>query len=271
MPELPEVETIVRGLSGLIGLRVGRVDVRWERSIAAPDASAFASQMEGRRVLGVSRRGKWVVIGLDRRLYLLLHLRMSGRLTLSPPCTVEERYVRVILHLGDGRRLVFSDPRKLGRVVLTSDPERVLGKLGPEPLSEEFTAELLNERLKGRSARLKSLLLDQRFLAGLGNIYADEVLWRAGLHPLRRADSLTYAEVVRLHGAIRQVLREAISARGTTLPDGRYVDARGQAGEFVRRHAVYRQTGKPCPRCGSAIARIIVNGRGTHFCPRCQV
>ncbi|HHS96288.1 MAG TPA: bifunctional DNA-formamidopyrimidine glycosylase/DNA-(apurinic or apyrimidinic site) lyase [Chloroflexi bacterium] len=270
MPELPEVETVVRGLKGLVGRRITDVEVRWERTVAAPDVAAFGQRLRGRRVEEVGRRGKWVVIRLDGGLFLLIHLRMSGRLVVGGGTPADDRHLRVAFALDDGSRLFFYDPRKFGRMVLVEDPGEVLGGLGPEPLDEGFTVERLRERLARRRGRLKPLLLDQRFVAGLGNIYADEVLWRARLHPLRRADRLTEGEVARLHAAIRAVLREAIAGRGTTLEDGRYVGVDGRPGGFAPRLAVYHREGQPCLRCGTPIRRIRVNGRGTHFCPRCQ-
>jgi len=270
MPELPEVETVVRGLQSLVGRRVERVEVRWRRTVAAPSPQAFARRLAGRRIEEVRRRGKWVVIGLDRGWFLLVHLRMSGWLQVKAEGAAEDPYARVVLCLDDGRRLVFSDPRKLGRMVLTDDPMEVLGGLGPEPLDEGFTVERLAQRLAGRQARLKPLLLDQRFLAGLGNIYANEALWRAGLHPLRSAGSLSPEEVARLHRAIRLVLQEAIARRGTTLEDGRYVGVDGRPGGFASRLRVHGRASEPCPRCGTPVVRIVVCGRGTYFCPTCQ-
>ncbi len=271
MPELPEVETVVRGLRRLIGRRITDVEVRWERAVAAPDVGTFVRRLRGRRIEEIRRRGKWVVIRLDGGLFLLVHLRMSGRLVVSQSGPTDDRHLRVVLSLDGGSQLLFSDPRKFGRMALVEDPDEVLEGLGPEPLDEGFTVERLRGQLAGRRARLKSLLLDQRVVAGLGNIYTDEVLWRAELHPLRRADRLTDEEVARLHRAIREVLREAIAGRGTTLEDGRYVGADGRPGDFAPRLAVYRRTGQPCPRCGTPIQRIRVGGRGTHFCPQCQV
>ncbi len=271
MPELPEVETVVRGLRrSLVGRSIGAVEVRWARTIAAPEAAAFADRLRGQRILGVGRRGKWLRLKLDGGDHLLIHLRMSGRLLLEPADAEEDPYARVLLALDDGRRLRFSDQRKFGRMVLTANPDEVLGDLGPEPLGEEFTPERLGEMLAWRRARLKALLLNQRFLAGLGNIYTDEALWRARLHPLRRADTLNGEEVARLQRAIREVLEEAIASGGTTLPDVAYQRPDGRSGEFAGLLAVYGRDGQPCPRCGTPIVRIVVGGRGTHVCPRCQ-
>jgi len=176
----------------------------------------------------------------------------------------------VLFPLDDGQSLCFYDQRKFGRLRLVDDPAEVLNDLGPEPLADDFTAAQLGEMLTRRRGRIKPLLLNQHFLAGLGNIYSDESLWRAGIHPLRRANTLTPAQVQRLHRAIRDVLRAAIADGGTTLPDATYQRTDGQPGEFGKRLAVYGRAGQPCLRCGTAIERIRVSQRGTHFCPRCQ-
>ncbi len=271
MPELPEVETLARELRDvLVGRGIVGVEVRWPRTVAAPDPETFARRLAGRRVLEVRRRGKWLLLGLDGEEWLLVHLRMSGRLAVEDAGAPEDPHTRVVFHLEDGRRLRFSDPRKFGRMALTARPEDWLGGLGPEPLDPALTPERLVGMLRGRRVRLKPLLADQRFLAGLGNIYADEVLWRAGLHPLRRADTLTPEETARLHGAIREVLEEAVARRGTTLADRRYVLPDGRPGEFAAHLAVYGREGAPCPRCGAPIVRARVGGRSAHFCPRCQ-
>lgn len=271
MPELPEVETIARELQVVVGRRIIGVEVRWARTVAAPDAAVFVRRLQGQRIRTVGRRGKWLVLQLDGGEYLLIHLRMSGQIVLGQEAGAGAvSAVRVVLALDDGQRLWFSDPRKFGRMVLTADPAGVLNGLGPEPLEEGFTPQRLGGLLAGRRARLKPLLMDQHFLAGLGNIYTDEILWRARLHPLQSANTLSDQEVVRLHQAIREVLMEAIAGRGSTLQDGRYVGPDGLPGDFASRLVVYQRDGKPCPRCGTPIERMIVGGRGTHFCPGCQ-
>jgi formamidopyrimidine-DNA glycosylase len=271
MPELPEVETVARGLRApLVGRSIAGVEVRWVRSVVPPDADAFARRLTGQTVTGVGRRAKWVVIGLDGGDTLLVHLRMSGRLIVGAGQPADDRHLRVSFLLDDGRCLYFFDQRKFGRLVLTTDPQEVLGGLGPEPLEDDFTVALLGEMLSRRRGRIKPLLLDQRFLAGLGNIYADEALWRAGVHPLRRADTLTSGEVRRLHEGIRAVMWAAIESGGATLPDAGYQQVDGRSGEFASQLAVYGRAGQPCSRCGAEVERIKVSQRGTHFCPRCQ-
>lgn len=271
MPELPEVETIAAELNGaLTGRTITAVAVHWARTVAAPDPATFAAELCGRSICYVTRRGKWLALSLEPAGALLIHLRMSGRLLLEPADGPEDPHTRVVLALDNGQRLRFSDPRKFGRMALVDCAEEVLSDLGPEPLAETFTPEQLAQMLGTRRTRIKPLLLDQHFLAGLGNIYTDEALWQAGIHPLRRANSLTDAEAARLHQAIRQVLTAAVAARGTTLEDTRYVGPNGVPGEFAARLAVYGRAGQPCRRCGTAIMRCVVGGRGTYLCARCQ-
>jgi formamidopyrimidine-DNA glycosylase len=271
MPELPEVETVARGLqASLVGRTVAQAKVLWARSIAAPDPDTFARRIIGQSVASVGRRGKWLVLTLSGEDTLLIHLRMSGRLVIeSEPC-LDHRHLRVMLLLDSGQRLSFVDQRKFGRLHLTAHPAQVLGDLGPEPLSGEFSPDRFQGMLERRRGRIKPLLLNQRFLAGLGNIYTDEALWRAGVHPLRQADTLSAEEVQQLHAAIQAVLLDAIASGGTTLQDEAYRQTDGRSGEYARRLAVYGQEGELCPRCAGTIARIKVGQRGTHFCPRCQ-
>lgn len=271
MPELPEVETIARGLQAtLVGANISGVTVRWPRTIAVPTVEEFRGCIAGRRVMSVGRRGKYVVVGLDAG-YLLIHLKMSGRLQVAPATAPQGRHTHTIFHLDDGRELRFHDVRKFGRVYLVDEAEQVTGSLGPEPLANGFTLDDFCRQLARRTGRIKSLLLNQAFLAGIGNIYADESLFAAGLHPLRRADSLTQGEQARLYGALRTVLQRAVEGRGTTLDDQGYVDAEGQAGAYQDEIAVYGRRGEPCRVCGTPIERIVLGGRSTHFCPHCQV
>jgi formamidopyrimidine-DNA glycosylase len=274
MPELPEVETVARSLRELLeGRTIVGVAVDWPRTVALPggqDAGdEFRRRLLGRHITSVGRRGKYVVIALDEG-YLLIHLKMSGRLQVVPRNHPSDKHVRAVFDLDDGEQLRFRDVRKFGRIYLVDRPESVTSMLGPEPLAAGLSLADFRRLLARRSGRLKSLLLNQSFLAGLGNIYADESLFRARLHPLRSAASLTGEEQERLYGAIRTVLEEAIADQGTTLSDGGYADAQGQSGTHQERLAVYHRTGKPCPRCQAPIERLIVGGRSSHFCPRCQ-
>ncbi len=269
MPELPEVEVIAQGLQRLIGQSIiQQVEVLWPRSVACPEVPAFTHGLAGRHVMDVRRRGKFILFALDDGRCLLAHLRMTGGFCVFPRTTPPHAYVRVIFHLADGRDLWYVDVRKFGRLYLVDSPDEILHELGVEPLSAEFTAERLADILRRRKRAVKPLLLDQRLIAGVGNIYADEALFRAGIHPLRRAADLTMEEVRGLHAAIREVLQEAIDHRGTTLRN--YRDADGETGENQFRLNVYRRQGEPCRRCGTPIERIVVGQRGTHFCPHCQ-
>ena len=269
MPELPEVETIVNQLrSHLLGRRIVSTWIGWERIVDRPPAEEFCQRLNQRIFSDARRRGKFLLFPFHSGDVLLVHLRMTGNLLLQPSSVEPDRHTHAVLTLDDGQRLHYRDVRKLGRLYLVDDPEELVGRLGPEPLAADFDAEALAARLADRRARVKSLLLDQRVLAGLGNIYADEALFRAGIHPLRLGESLSAGEIARLHAAIRGVLREAITAGGTTLRD--YRSATGQPGEFQERLQVVQRRGEPCPRCGTLLERIRVGGRSTHFCPRCQ-
>jgi formamidopyrimidine-DNA glycosylase len=278
VPELPEVETVVRELRPhLVGRAIVDVDVDWPRTIAQPagDAAGFRCGLRGKRIVGLGRRAKFVVLYLGQEGALsqepwgtcLIHLRMSGRLVLAP--VGADKHLRVAFRLSDGGWLYFYDARKFGRVWLTRDPQAVLGELGPEPLSDAFTPEAFVTLLAKRRGMLKPLLLNQRFLAGLGNIYVDESLFRAGLHPQRTADTLERADALRLYEAIRAVLQQAIAQHGTTF-DGVFVRPEGEQGRQQEGLRVYGQAGLPCTRCGTPVERTVVGGRGTHFCPRCQ-
>lgn len=270
MPELPEVETIARQLREghedfppLPGKQVERVTLRWPRHIARPSAAAFRRRVRGRTFRDVGRRGKYLVFALDQAT-LLVHLKMSGDLYLARPGQPRQRFDHTVFHLDDGWQLRFSDSRKFGRVFLVDDPQVVLEPLGPEPLSSAFTAEELAARLHRRRRALKPLLLDQTFLAGLGNIYADEALHRARLHPLRRSDSLSQDEAGRLWDGIRQALAEGLHHNGASI-DWVY-----RGGDFQNHFRVYQRTGEPCPVCGTPIRRRVIGQRASHFCPGCQ-
>ncbi len=270
MPELPEVETIARDLrrANLPGQTFTGVHVFWDRTVASPDVTSFRARLAGQAVDSVARRGKFLRFELSDVQTLLIHLRMTGRLYLAPAAEATRPHLRVSFDLGDGRQLRFHDMRKFGRMYLTADPDSILGKLGPEPLDGTFRVGDLQNLLAGRKMMLKPLLLDQRFIAGIGNIYADEALFLAGLHPQRHANTLTPAEGAALFHAIREVLTLALGNRGTTLNDYRTVT--GKPGENQDSLLVFRRTGEPCPRCGQPIERLVVGGRGTHICPHCQ-
>ncbi|MFZ5882952.1 MAG: DNA-formamidopyrimidine glycosylase [Chloroflexota bacterium] len=264
MPELPEVETIARRLEPeLVGKTIREADLRWDRTLATPSPRKFKEHIRGQKITNISRRAKYIVFRLSS-FHLLIHLRMSGDLLLRDSTTEPEPHDRLLLKLSGGKSLAFNDTRKFGRVWLTAQPEEVLGKLGPEPLDAGFTPEWLYHALHAKRRQLKPLLLDQTFLAGLGNIYTDEALHLAKLHPLKLSDSVSIQQAQALHGAIQSVLREGIRRNGASI-DWVY-----RGGEFQNYFRVYDREGKPCKTCGTKIERITVGQRGTHFCPNCQ-
>jgi formamidopyrimidine-DNA glycosylase len=275
MPELAEVETVVRGLRPLEGRRIvsvwlGKIDFIFE-------PQRLAALLPGKRLVSANRRGKLLLLELQpetpaetsgEALWLLIHLGMTGQLVLRDPAHPLAPHTHVRFALDDGRELRYVDIRRFGRMRVATAEElsAIIAPLGADPL--EVSEEEFRRRLSASRARLKSVLLDQTVLRGLGNIYADESLWRAQLHPLRRGAELSGEELRRLWRSIREVAREAIRLRGTSVSD--YVDANGQPGSYQKRLRVYRRAGRPCRRCGAPIARIVVAGRGSHFCPQCQ-
>ena len=264
MPELPEVETTVRRFRArLVGRRVADFASRWPPQLL-PDPTTVTAGVLGRRFMTLERRAKWVVAALDDGAHLLVHLRMSGSFGWLAPEDAEPPYIRAVWTFTDGYRLALRDPRKFGRIRYTRDLVAATAALGPEPLARTFTAAGLGRRLAGRRRLLKPLLLDQGFLAGLGNIYADESLYAARLHPARRADTLAPEDVRRLHRAVRRVLREAIRHNGTSF------DAVYPSGGMEAYLQVYGKRGQPCPACGTPIVYAQLAQRGTHFCPVCQ-
>ncbi len=274
MPELPEVETYVRELEPeLYGRRITAAHVYWPRIIAAPHADAFPVAVAGLRFVSFGRRGKYMLLGLDNGATLLVHLRMTGKLLVKPAEAEPETHTHVVFELDDGRRLHYTDARKFGRLWLTEDPQSVVGRLGPEPLGEGFCAAALWPRLAGRKAAIKALLLDQRIVAGVGNIYADEALFLAGIHPARPAGSLQPAEVERLCAAVQSVLARGIALQGSTLGGSALQNYRrpgGETGGFQNEFRVYGRAGQPCPTCGAPIERVVIAQRSSHFCPTCQ-
>jgi formamidopyrimidine-DNA glycosylase len=270
MPELPEVETVVRQIApGVVGRTIAALDVRWARTLAGGARARVERALVGRRIAAARRRAKWVVLDLDGGGALLVHLRMTGRLTVRAAGAEADPYLRLALHLSGRARLDFDDVRKFGRVVWCPDPASVLGDLGPEPLDPAFTPADLHAAVASRRRQLKPLLLDQTVVAGLGNIYVDESLHAAGLHPLARSERLTLPEATRLHGAVRAILERAIACQGSSF-DTFYRTPRGEAGQYQDEFQVYDRAGEPCRTCGTAIERLVVGQRGTHVCPRCQ-
>jgi len=265
MPELPEVETIARSLRPeLTGRVVQSAHLLWRRTLAIPSPERFVHQINGCEITGVGRRAKYLYIQLTD-LHLFIHLRMSGDLYLRPLPHLPEKHDRLLLELSDGRVLVFNDPRKFGRAWLTAQPEEVIGRLGPEPFDPAFTPQQLHTRLLQHRRQLKPLLLDQSFLAGLGNIYTDEALHLSGLHPQRISDTINLQQAERLYHAIQTVLLTGIEHNGASI-DWVY-----RGGAFQNYFRVYDRQGKPCPVCGAPIERMLVGQRSTHICPQCQV
>jgi formamidopyrimidine-DNA glycosylase len=269
MPELPEVETIARDLRHhLVGRRIVAVDVRWPRTVAVPASEALAPLLVGQQITGTARRGKYLLFSLGNGDTLLVHLRMTGQLHVVDGDHVPDQHTHLVLDLDNGRRLIFHDTRKFGRVYLVAQAATVVDRLGPEPLDPDFTPQELNRRLTQRKAPVKSLLLDQRVIAGIGNIYADEVLFAAAIDPRRPGTSLQPNEVARIHTVLRQVLAQAIFDHGSSLTN--YQRPGGARGQNQERHRVFRRTGQPCLTCGTPIVRIVLGQRATHFCPQCQ-
>jgi formamidopyrimidine-DNA glycosylase len=264
MPELPEVETIARNLRpALVGRKVIATHLLWPRSLETPSPGLFQERISGQTIRDTGRRGKFIILPLSTDT-LLIHLRMSGDLRMEPDVGAVAAHDRLVLSLDDGNRLAFNDTRKFGRVWLVEDPACVTGDLGPEPLDEAFTPAVLHQALQARRRQLKPLLLDQTFLAGLGNIYADESLHRARLHPLTPSQSVTRAQAEALWQAIRETLNEGIRRNGASI-DWVY-----RGGDFQNFFRAYQRTGQPCPQCGTPIERMLVGQRGTHYCPACQ-
>ncbi len=304
MPELPEVEYTARQLrASIVGATIQEAHVFWERTIGYPDWHDFCAEIVERRIEGVRRRGKFLLLDLSGDLFLSIHRRMSGNLLLLPPgwqidtslretdhatwqtrgptflpptstdstYSRETSHCRVCFDLADGRRLLYTDPRKFGRMELwprASEAEALHG-LGPEPLEAAFTSEHFAEELAKRKTVIKQVLLDQSVVAGVGNIYADEALFYAHIHPLRRANSLSASEIDALREGIVSVLALGIEHGGTSFSD--YRDLAGNAGNNFDHVRVFQQDGKPCVRCGTLIERRVIAQRSTHFCPTCQL
>ncbi len=272
MPELPEVETVRSTLAAtVLGRQIASLSVFHPAPIKAPEKEAFCRQLCGRRIEAVRRRGKYLLLDLDEGC-LVVHLRMTGQLIWQEKAETLPKHTHLLFSFADGSCLRYTDQRRFGGFWLWPQDALVLMPqlqcMGPEPLSADFCVETLSAAFSGRRAAVKSLLLDQRVVAGLGNIYADESLFRAGIVPMRPAESLNKAELSRLHAAIREVLEDALSHRGTSFSD--YLDAKGKKGEFQDFLRVYQREGAPCRVCGSMILREKIGGRSSFYCPHCQ-
>jgi formamidopyrimidine-DNA glycosylase len=285
MPELPEVETIARKLAVEVqGRTITDVDVLWQRTVDRPSVAVFKDALIGAVLDRLWRRGKFLVMDLNTAQSLLVHLRMSGSFSIQPawsgqstgagrhggPDRRVHKHARLRLELDHEDWLVYVDPRKFGRFYLVDDPQELVGELGPEPLDPAFTAQTLHANLASRRGEIKRLLLNQHFIAGLGNIYVSEALWQAGIHPRRSAGSLSEDEAHRLHHAIRDVLAQGIRNGGTRLEDRQYVYPDGGTGSHQNHLNVYDRAGETCPRCGYILERIVQGQRSTYLCPVCQ-
>ena len=270
MPELPEVETIKNELlPHIVGRRVTGVTLFWEGIVHQPSVKEFCSRLIGQRLTGLARRGKYLIFSLSSGEVLIIHLRMTGSLLARQDSSEPPKYTRVIIHLEKDINIFFRDPRKFGMMWLVEDADSVVGKLGPEPLETGFTPQLLARCLTNRTAPIKALLSDQTLIAGIGNMYADEALFAARIHPLRQGGNLSSEEVERLHRTIQQVLWSAIGNKGASVdtyfrPDGTLGTAHFQF------QVAHRLGGKICSVCGTPIERIPIRNRGSYFCPKCQ-
>lgn len=278
MPELPEVESVVQGLNQMIlGEKIKTVEVRWPRIIESPVVDTFINQLQGQVIEEVRRRGKFILFYLTDDV-LISHLRMEGKYQVVHPKTevadsFDMKHTHVIFHLESGKELRYLDVRKFGRMSLVPKGQefehKSLAKLGPEPVAEEFKLAEMQEFLTRRTKAIKGVLLDQHIVVGVGNIYADEILFEAKIHPTRPANSLTATEEEVLYEAIISILAKAVKKGGTTIRS--YENAFGENGNYQEYLKVYGKTGRDCLRCGTTIEKIKVAGRGTHFCPTCQI
>jgi len=280
VPELPEVTTIVEGLKEkVIGKKI--IDVWCDHQKLVQRSKVKVQKVKSAKIVNVRRRAKYIIIELDNDLALVIHLRMTGHLLYRPLDKSKyskalddpyNQFVHFKLKLDDNHELAFSDLRKFGTVEVMPIPEVKSyfenKEIGPEPLDKSFTYEVFLERINRKKGAIKQVLIDQTVIAGIGNIYADEILFEAGIHPKRKTNQLSGAELKKIYEAIQKILKSAVKYRGTSISDFR--DVSGEKGSFEKNLKVYRQTGKPCSKCGTKIERIVVGQRGTHFCPRCQ-
>jgi formamidopyrimidine-DNA glycosylase len=288
MPELPEVETIRRDLeSELIGLKFTNVDFFWTGSIKGVTPPVFKKSIIGKSIVAVVRRAKNLAIKLSSGQYILMHMKMTGHLLIEkgnqkldkdggwneksgPLADPQNQYIRVVFWLNNGNMLAFSDLRKFGYIKLVTQKELYdgFGLYGPEPFTKEFSVEYLTGVFSKKKQAIKKVIMDQSIIAGIGNIYADEILWETKINPQLPANKLTKAQIKNIHKTTADILKTAVKLRGTSTSD--YRDTKGLRGNYESQLRAYRQTGKPCQRCHAAIIRIDLGGRGTHFCPNCQ-
>ncbi|MFC1651988.1 DNA-formamidopyrimidine glycosylase [Patescibacteria group bacterium] len=283
MPELPEVTTIVEGLKEkMIGKKITDIFCDHQKMIKQETFESLKKKTQGAKIISVKRRAKYIIIELDNDLSVIIHLRMTGHLLYRPLDKSKyskafhdpyNQFVHFSLKLDDNHELAFSDLRKFGTVEIMAILEVKNyfenKEIGPEPLDKSFTYEVFLERINRKKSVIKQVLLDQTIIAGIGNIYADEILFAAGIHPKRKVNQLNGTELKKIYNAIKNILKKAVELRGTSVSDFR--DVSGEKGSFGETLNAYRQTGKPCSKCGTKIERIVVGQRGTHFCPKCQV
>jgi len=267
MPELPEVETVKNEIAPhIIGRIVSGVTLPWAGIVRDPAPEEFIKRITGKKIQALDRYGKYLVFTLTGAEFLVIHLKMTGALIIG---NFElPKHTRAVIHLDNDQNIYFRDPRKFGVLKLIKDPVEIKNKLGPEPLSDEFTPAIFVSRLKGHKAPIKALLLDQKFLAGVGNMYADEALYAARIHPEKTADSLTKTESKKLYDAIRLVLQKGLAAKGASIVN--YMRPDGSAGTAHLQFKVAHALNKTCGDCGGEVKRIVVRGRGTYYCPACQ-
>jgi formamidopyrimidine-DNA glycosylase len=277
VPELPEVETIRRDIEKeFIGKRIARVEVSGSRSIRRHSGEEFVARVTGRKLVSTGRRGKYLILKLDSRDVVVAHMGMSGQLLRATVKDPRGKHTHVVFIVSGGLELRFVDPRTFGELFIASPEELAdevpeLAHLGFDPVGQPMPWTSFAELLGARRAKLKPLLMDQRFVAGIGNMYADEILFKAGLRPDRTSDQLTSQEVRRLYRSMVETLQDAIRHRGSSLADEQYRDLFGVIGEYQRLHNVYGREAEPCPRCRTPIVRVKGNGRSSFYCPRCQV
>ncbi|MFC2005696.1 bifunctional DNA-formamidopyrimidine glycosylase/DNA-(apurinic or apyrimidinic site) lyase [Chloroflexota bacterium] len=269
MPELPEVETVrTELLPYVVGHRVAGVTLIWEGIVRQPSVEEFCSCIIGQEITGINRRGKYLIVGLSSGDSLIIHLKMTGSLLVDKHSAEPPKYTRAIIHLDNDTNIFFRDPRKFGVMRLVKDESSIVGKLGPEPLEDVFTPQILAQRLAKRTAPIKALLCEQSLIAGIGNMYADEVLFAVRVHPLRAGGKLSQVEVKRLYSAIREILWSAISNKGASVDT--YFRPDGTLGTAHFEFNVAHRGGKPCRKCGTPIQRLPIRNRGSYFCPKCQ-
>jgi formamidopyrimidine-DNA glycosylase len=267
MPELPEVETIKNELAPwIVGQSFTKVTISDTSLLSDCSAREVCRGLVGQKVESLERRGKYLIFRLSNGRSLIVHLRMTGSLLVNPRGV--DRYGRAIFHLSNGHRFAFTDRRRLGKMWLVEDADSVVSKLGPEPLDKRFTPNVLRQRLSLHHIPIKAALLDQHVVAGIGNMYADEALFAARIHPLRKADELSAREVRTLHNNIRRILQAAIGSKGASVDS--YVRPEGELGTAHFDFKVAHRGGEPCPVCGGTVERLVVQNRGTYFCPTCQ-